>query len=231
MGYDFYAYLDRMKYIKRWQLMRSTREENIMEHSQSVAVLAHALATIHNEIYGGSADVSKTVLYALYHETSEVMTGDLPTPIKYYNRSISGAERVRKADGNAAREAEKQHLSVCAGGRGKRGISTRKGSGQAFGVHQMLGGAAFGQQRICESQKEYRGRSAYPLYAGNRILFRKFHSLFFFDAGRAGRLLKRFFCFSLLKTRPTKREKGKACRKRAFAKIKKPNIHAFFKNS
>ena len=67
MGYDFYAYLDRMKYIKRWQLMRSTREENIMEHSQSVAVLAHALATIHNEIYGGSADVSKTVLYALYH--------------------------------------------------------------------------------------------------------------------------------------------------------------------
>ncbi len=91
MGYDFYAYLDRMKYIKRWQLMRSTREENIMEHSQSVAVLAHALATIHNEIYGGSADVSKTVLYALYHETSEVMTGDLPTPIKYYNRSISGA--------------------------------------------------------------------------------------------------------------------------------------------
>ena len=91
MGYDFYAYLDRMKYIKRWQLMRSTREENIMEHSQSVAVLAHALATIHNEIYGGSADVSKTVLYALYHETSEVMTGDLPTPIKYYNRNISGA--------------------------------------------------------------------------------------------------------------------------------------------
>lgn len=91
MGYDFYAYLDRMKYIKRWQLMRSTREENIMEHSQSVAVLAHALVTIHNEVYGGSADVLKTVLYALYHETSEVMTGDLPTPIKYYNRSISGA--------------------------------------------------------------------------------------------------------------------------------------------
>lgn len=91
MGYDFYAYLDRMKYIKRWQLMRSTREENIMEHSQSVAVLAHALVTIRNEVYGGRADVLKTVLYALYHETSEVMTGDLPTPIKYYNRSISGA--------------------------------------------------------------------------------------------------------------------------------------------
>ena len=91
MTYDFYAYLDRMKYIKRWQLMRSTREENIMEHSHNVAILAHALAVIRNTLYGGSVDVSKTVLYALYHETSEVMTGDLPTPIKYYNQSIHGA--------------------------------------------------------------------------------------------------------------------------------------------
>ena len=90
-GYEFYAYLDRMKFIRRWQLMRSTREENIMEHSQSVAVLAHALVTVHNEVFGGHADVLKTVLYAMYHEISEVMTGDLPTPIKYYNRSISGA--------------------------------------------------------------------------------------------------------------------------------------------
>lgn len=91
MRYDFYAYMDRMKYIKRWQLMRSAREENIMEHSQSVALLAHALVSIHNEVFGGKADVLKTVLYAVYHETSEVMTGDLPTPIKYYNRSIQGA--------------------------------------------------------------------------------------------------------------------------------------------
>lgn len=90
MRYDFYAYMDRMKYIKRWQLMRSVREENIMEHSQSVAVLAHALAIIHNRIFGGKVDVNKTVLYALYHETSEVMTGDLPTPIKYFNRGIRG---------------------------------------------------------------------------------------------------------------------------------------------
>ena len=91
MRYDFYAYMDRMKYIKRWQLMRSTREENIMEHSQSVAMLAHALSVIRNEVYGGSVDISKTVLYALYHETSEVMTGDLPTPVKYYNQGIHGA--------------------------------------------------------------------------------------------------------------------------------------------
>lgn len=91
MRHDFYAYMDRMKYIKRWQLMRSTREENIMEHSQSVALLSHALVTIHNDVFGGKADVLKTVLYAMYHETSEVLTGDLPTPIKYYNNNIHGA--------------------------------------------------------------------------------------------------------------------------------------------
>ena len=91
MRYDFYAYMDRMKYIKRWQLMRSVRDENIMEHSQSVTMLAHALAVLRNEKFGGNVDVLKTVLYAVYHETSEVMTGDLPTPIKYYNRSIHGA--------------------------------------------------------------------------------------------------------------------------------------------
>ena len=91
MRYDFYAYMDRMKYIKRWQLMRSTREENIMEHSQSVSMLAHALVSIHNEVFGGNADVLKTLLYAMYHEIGEVMTGDLPTPIKYYNRDIHGA--------------------------------------------------------------------------------------------------------------------------------------------
>lgn len=91
MRYDFYAFMDRMKYIKRWQLMRSEREENIMEHSQSVAMFSHALATIRNKYFGGNVDVAKTVLYALYHETSEVVTGDLPTPVKYYNKHIHGA--------------------------------------------------------------------------------------------------------------------------------------------
>ncbi len=86
----FYAYLDRMKFIKRWQLMRSTREENIMEHSHSVAVLAHALCAIENSVFGGSVDCEKAVFYALYHEVGEVMTGDLPTPIKYFNANIHG---------------------------------------------------------------------------------------------------------------------------------------------
>lgn len=89
--YNFYAFMDRMKYIKRWQLMRSVREENIMEHSQQVAMLAHALAVIDNKIFGGSADAEKAALYAVYHECSEVLTGDLPTPIKYCNNNIEGA--------------------------------------------------------------------------------------------------------------------------------------------
>lgn len=91
MSYNFYAFMDRMKYIKRWQLMRSVRSENIMEHSEQVAMLAHALAVINNKVFAGSANAEKCVLYAVYHECSEVMTGDLPTPIKYFNNSIHGA--------------------------------------------------------------------------------------------------------------------------------------------
>ncbi len=86
----FYAYMDRMKFIKRWQLMRSVRDENIMEHSQSVAMLTHALCTIERTVFGGTVDSEKAVLYAVYHEASEVMTGDLPTPIKYFNNNIHG---------------------------------------------------------------------------------------------------------------------------------------------
>ena len=94
---QFYAYLDRMKFIKRWQLMRSVREENIMEHSHSVAVLTHALVCIENAVYGGHIDAEKAVFYALYHEVSEVMTGDMPTPVKYFNNSIHGEyEKLEK---------------------------------------------------------------------------------------------------------------------------------------
>ncbi|MDE6001168.1 MAG: 5'-deoxynucleotidase [Clostridia bacterium] len=91
MSYNFFAFMDRMKYIKRWQLMRSFREENIMEHSQQVAMFAHVLAVINNKVFGGNADAEKAVLYAVYHECGEVMTGDLPTPIKYFNSNIEGA--------------------------------------------------------------------------------------------------------------------------------------------
>lgn len=89
--YKFFAFLDRMKYIKRWSLMRSVREENIMEHTEQVAVIAHALAVIKNKMFGGAVDENKVLLYALYHETGEVITGDLPTPIKYFNKEINTA--------------------------------------------------------------------------------------------------------------------------------------------
>lgn len=88
---NFFAYLFRMKYIKRWSLMRSVREENIMEHTEEVVSLAHILAVIDNNIYGGNLDVEKTVLIAQYHEVGEVITGDLPTPIKYFNPEIKTA--------------------------------------------------------------------------------------------------------------------------------------------
>ena len=87
----FFAFVNRMKYIKRWSLMRSIREENIMEHSQQVAIIAHALALINNKIYGGNVDANKVVMIAQYHEVGEVITGDLPTPIKYFNPEIKSA--------------------------------------------------------------------------------------------------------------------------------------------
>ena len=89
--YKFFAFLNRMKYIRRWSLMRSVRDENIMEHSQQVAVIAHALALIANKNFNKNYDVSKIVLLAQYHEVGEVITGDLPTPIKYFNPEIKNA--------------------------------------------------------------------------------------------------------------------------------------------
>ena len=87
----FFAFLNRMKYIRRWSLMRSVREENIMEHSLEVSILAHALAVIKNKMFGGNVNIEKVVLLAQYHEVGEVITGDLPTPIKYFNPEIKNA--------------------------------------------------------------------------------------------------------------------------------------------
>ena len=89
--YKFYAFLNRMKNIKRWSLMRSIREENIMEHSQQVAVIAHALGLIANKKFNKNLDITKIVFLAQYHEVGEVITGDLPTPIKYFNPEINSA--------------------------------------------------------------------------------------------------------------------------------------------
>ena len=87
-SYNFFAYMARMKLIRRWGLMRSVNEENIAEHSLQVAHIAHALALIKNKKFGGCVNPDRIATIALYHETSEVITGDLPTPIKYYNSEI-----------------------------------------------------------------------------------------------------------------------------------------------
>ena len=92
MANEFYALLGRMRYITRWGLMRNTFSENIQEHSHQVAVLAHALALIRRDILKLSGpDPDKCAVAALYHDASEILTGDLPTPIKYYNPDIKGA--------------------------------------------------------------------------------------------------------------------------------------------
>ena len=85
---SFYAMLSRMKYITRWGLMRNTREENLCEHTLETAILAHALATLRNRRFGGSVDPDHVAVLALYHDASEILTGDLPTPVKYYNAAI-----------------------------------------------------------------------------------------------------------------------------------------------
>lgn len=90
-GYHFFAYLSRMKHIKRWGLMRNTETENIKEHSLDVAILAHALAVIHNTYFGGQLDEKKIMAMGVFHEAGEIMTGDLPTPVKYYNPRMQEA--------------------------------------------------------------------------------------------------------------------------------------------
>ena len=92
MANEFYALLGRMRYITRWGLMRNTFSENIQEHSHQVAVLAHALALIRRDILKlDGPDPDKCAVAALYHDASEILTGDLPTPIKYYNPEIKAA--------------------------------------------------------------------------------------------------------------------------------------------
>lgn len=85
----FFAHLARMKLIQRWPLMRSVSSENISEHSLQVAFVAHALALIKNKKFGGTLNPERIAILGMYHDTSEVITGDLPTPVKYYNPEIA----------------------------------------------------------------------------------------------------------------------------------------------
>lgn len=98
MENNFFAMISRMKFIERWALMRNSRQENISEHSLEVSILAHALAVISNERLGNHLPLEKAALIGIYHDASEIITGDMPTPIKYYNENIQGAfKEVEKA--------------------------------------------------------------------------------------------------------------------------------------
>ena len=91
MPYNFFPMISRMRYINRWGLMRNTQLENIQEHSHQVAVLAHTLAVIENRFFGGTVDPGAVAVAALYHDAGEILTGDMPTPIKYDNPDIQSA--------------------------------------------------------------------------------------------------------------------------------------------
>ena len=98
MNKSFFALVSRMKYISRWGLMRNSRTENIAEHSLEVAIITHLLCELRNRRFGGNVDVSRAVLAAVYHDVPEIITGDLPTPVKYYDPGIKSAyKRVEEA--------------------------------------------------------------------------------------------------------------------------------------
>ena len=101
MRSHFFAYLSRMRFIQRWALMRNTAPENVQEHSHQVAVLAHALAVIHNEKFGGCVDPGAVTAAALYHDASEILTGDMPTPVKYKTEPLRRAYKALERDAAA----------------------------------------------------------------------------------------------------------------------------------
>ncbi len=102
MSYSFYALISRMKNISRWALMRNSYGENVQEHSHMVAVIAHALAVIRRDVFGRPADPDKAASTALFHDASEILTGDMPTPVKYFNPDIMAA--YKKVEAVASRK-------------------------------------------------------------------------------------------------------------------------------
>ncbi len=97
MQYHYFAMLSRMKNIYRWGLMRNTKPENLSEHSLEEAFIAHCLAVLRNKRFGGSVDPNFVATAAMFHDTGEIITGDMPTPIKYYNAEIKSAYKQIEA--------------------------------------------------------------------------------------------------------------------------------------
>ncbi|MCW8830139.1 MAG: 5'-deoxynucleotidase [Gammaproteobacteria bacterium] len=106
MKSHFYAYISKIRWLQRWGLKRNTIPENVMEHSWEVATIAHALALIKNRYFDGDLDVNAIVVAALYHDCSEVITGDMPSPIKYHSKDITQAYK------SIERQAEHELLNL-----------------------------------------------------------------------------------------------------------------------
>lgn len=109
MSYSFFAFMSRMKYIERWALMRNSNPENVSEHSLEVAMISHCLAVISNVRLGNMRNAERAALIGLYHDSTEIITGDMPTPVKYYNEDIKKAfqEVERVAAGNLLQKLPK----------------------------------------------------------------------------------------------------------------------------
>ena len=101
MNKNFYALISRMKFINRWALMRNTREETLSEHSLEVAVVAHALVLLHNRRFGGKLNAERAAVLGIFHDAPEMLTGDMPTPVKYYSESVRDAYKT--VESNACR--------------------------------------------------------------------------------------------------------------------------------
>ncbi len=106
MKSHFYAYISKIRWLQRWGLKRNTVEENVMEHSWEVATISHALALIKNRYFDGKLDVNSIVVAAMYHDCSEVITGDMPSPIKYHSPDITNAYK------SIERQAERELLNL-----------------------------------------------------------------------------------------------------------------------
>ena len=149
MSHSFFAYIFRMRYIARWALMRNTRTENVQEHSYEAAVLSHALAVIGRDVFHKELNPEAIAAAALFHDAPEIITGDMPTPIKYYNPSLKNAyKQVEAAAQDKLLSMLPEELVPAYAPLVRESGPVREGGGQAVGLHQVRGGGEGGERRV-----------------------------------------------------------------------------------
>ena len=139
--YSFYAMMSRIKYIHRWGLMKNTRNENLSEHSLEVSMIAHALGVINNKRFDGSINPERLAVLAMFHDVSEIITGDLPTPVKYDNRKITNASKELEEQARLSRGIQKYTLR---GRKRASSLEVRKGCRHHIRTYKMHGGTHYG---------------------------------------------------------------------------------------